>query len=83
MDLSGDESPQERLARALQTYAVAQNDIGNVRLEQDAAICEQFVRPWSATLNTQINAAMRSRNRVKNARYVFVNAMWLDFFYTY
>ena len=57
-----------RLGRSLQAYAVAQDKIGAARLAQDAAITNNFYKPWTSTLNNQINAAVKARQHVKSAR---------------
>merc|ERR1712093_3854 len=57
-----------RLGKALQSYAVAQDKVGAARLAQDAAITNNFTKPWSTTLNTQIQASLKARNQVKAAR---------------
>ena len=63
-------SSTDRLGTALQSYALAADKVGAARLEQDHAIARSFVAPWSATLNGQIAAAMKSRAAVKSARCV-------------
>jgi hypothetical protein len=69
LELSGGSTAtDDRLATALQSYAVAQDKVGQLRLEQDKAISEDFVQPWSTTVNSQIQAANRSRQNVKSAR---------------
>jgi len=57
-----------RLANTLKTYAVAQDNIGNARNRQDEEIVKNFLQPWSATLNSSIQAAVKSRQNVKQAR---------------
>lgn len=66
--LEGGNSQGTRLAKALQEYAVAQDQVGSTRLQQDATISRDFNAPWSATLNSQINAAMKARANVKSTR---------------
>jgi 4-diphosphocytidyl-2C-methyl-D-erythritol kinase len=56
------------LGRSLQAYAVAQDKIGAARLAQDSAITNNFYKPWTSTLNNQINAAVKARQHVKSAR---------------
>jgi len=58
----------DRLGAALSTFAAALDKVGNARLEQDHAIQKLFIAPWSAMLNSQIAAAMKSRAAVKSAR---------------
>jgi len=55
-------------AQALEKYAIAQEKVGEARLEQDAAIQSRFLAGWSATLNTQIQFATKARKNVENAR---------------
>lgn len=56
------------MGRSLQAYAVAQDKIGAARLAQDSAITNNFYKPWTSTLNNQINAAVKARQHVKSAR---------------
>lgn len=67
VDLGG-AGTTDRLGAGLQVYALAQEKVGGARLEQDHAISKQFVQPWSAMLNNQIAAALKSRANVKQAR---------------
>lgn len=67
-DTSATSQGDTRLGRSLQAYAVAQDKIGAARLAQDAAITNNFVKPWTSTLNNQINAAVKARQHVKSAR---------------
>lgn len=57
-----------RLSTVLKTYAVAQDKVGAARLVQDEDVSRNFIQPWSATLNTSIQAAIKSRQNVKAAR---------------
>ena len=57
-----------RLSTVLKTYAVAQDKVGAARLVQDEEVSKNFIQPWSATLNTSIQAAIKSRQNVKAAR---------------
>ncbi len=57
-----------RLSTVLKTYAVAQDKVGSARLVQDEEVSKNFIQPWSATLNTSIQAAIKSRQNVKAAR---------------
>lgn len=50
----------DALSKALQSVAVAQDAVGNARLEQDASVGKDANAIWQATL-TQINAAMKAR----------------------
>ncbi|KAK9893309.1 hypothetical protein P389DRAFT_156288 [Cystobasidium minutum MCA 4210] len=67
-DTSATSQGDVRLGRSLQAYAVAQDKIGAARLAQDAAITNNFYKPWTSTLNNQINAAVKARQHVKSAR---------------
>ncbi|BGP36876.1 BAR domain-containing protein [Rhodotorula kratochvilovae] len=57
-----------RLADVLKTYAVAQDKVGAARTRMDREISTSFLPPWSATLNTSIQAALKARQVVKQAR---------------
>lgn len=57
-----------RLSNVLKTYAVAQDAVGAARIAQDDNISRNFIQPWSATLNSSIQAAIKSRSQVKTAR---------------
>jgi hypothetical protein len=59
---------QDPLASALEQYAIAQEKVGEARLEQDAAIQAKFLTGWSTTLNTQIQFATRARKGVESSR---------------
>ena len=56
------------LSQALEKYAIAQEKVGEVRLEQDEAIQGKFLLGWMATLNTNIKSAEKARTAVNNAR---------------
>jgi len=62
---TGTEDP---LATGLEKYAIAQEKVGEARLNQDADIQAKFLAGWSTTLNTQIQFATRARKGVENAR---------------
>jgi hypothetical protein len=69
LELSGGSTAtDDRLATSLQAYAVAQDKVGTLRLEQDRAIVEEFLQPWNTMVGSQIQAATRSRQNVKTAR---------------
>ncbi|GAA95319.1 uncharacterized protein L969DRAFT_101415 [Mixia osmundae IAM 14324] len=68
LELTSKSSQPDQLGSVLQTYAVAQDKVGQLRLDQDALIRAEFNNPWSATLNSAINAAMKARQSVKTAR---------------
>ncbi|ORY85338.1 Bin/amphiphysin/Rvs domain for vesicular trafficking-domain-containing protein [Leucosporidium creatinivorum] len=57
-----------RLANVLKTYAVVQDKVGSARTIQDEEIAKNFLQPWSATLNSSLQAAIKSRQNVKAAR---------------
>ncbi|KAL1296969.1 hypothetical protein AAFC00_004569 [Neodothiora populina] len=56
------------LAQALEKYAVAEEKVGEARLEQDERIQQRFLSGWSTTLNTNLQFAQRARKNVENAR---------------
>jgi hypothetical protein len=56
------------LAQGLEKFAIAEEKVGEARLEQDAAIQAKFLAGWSATLNQNIKAADKARTAVNNAR---------------
>ncbi|KAL8286339.1 hypothetical protein RQP46_004827 [Phenoliferia psychrophenolica] len=57
-----------RLSNVLKTYSVAMDSVGTARLIQDEDISKNMVQPWSATLNSSLQAAIKSRQNVKSAR---------------
>ncbi|CDO75919.1 hypothetical protein BN946_scf184873.g8 [Trametes cinnabarina] len=61
-------SGEDKLGKALQTYAGACEKIADARVEQDAAIRERFLHPWQTTLSTSINVAMKARQAVRVSR---------------
>ncbi|KAI5481530.1 chromatin modification-related protein [Pseudohyphozyma bogoriensis] len=62
------ETGPSRLSNVLKTYSVTQDQIGAARVAQDEDINKNFLQPWSATLNSSLQAAIRSRQNVKTAR---------------
>ncbi|KAI0653104.1 BAR domain-containing family protein [Cubamyces menziesii] len=58
----------DKLGKALQTYAGAWEKIADARVEQDATIRERFLQPWQTTLSTSINVAMKARQAVRVSR---------------
>lgn len=58
----------ERLAKSLKSYAVAQDKIASYRMASDSAITNNFTKPWQVVLNTKIQAATKARQNVKSAR---------------
>ncbi|KAJ9116306.1 hypothetical protein QFC22_004746 [Naganishia vaughanmartiniae] len=59
---------EERLGKALDTYATAMEKVGDARLQQDDIIVDKFITPWQATLSTSLALANKARANVKNAR---------------
>ncbi|KAI4207865.1 MAG: hypothetical protein LQ348_000415 [Seirophora lacunosa] len=62
---AGGEDP---LATALEKYALAEEQVGEARLAQDAQIQSRFLSGWNTTLNTNLMFATRARRGVENAR---------------
>ncbi|KAH9847064.1 BAR domain-containing family protein [Lenzites betulinus] len=58
----------DKLGKALQTYAGAWEKIADARVEQDATIRDRFLSPWNATVTTNINVAMKARQAVRVSR---------------
>ncbi|KAF9819260.1 hypothetical protein IEO21_02299 [Rhodonia placenta] len=58
----------EKLSRALTTYAGAWEKIADARVQQDGAIKAHFLQPWQTTLNTSITVAMKARQAVRVSR---------------
>lgn len=56
------------LAQGLEKYALAQEQVGEVRLQQDEQIQGKFLAGWSTTLNQSLKAADKARAAVMNAR---------------
>ncbi|KAK5116539.1 hypothetical protein LTR85_009164 [Meristemomyces frigidus] len=56
------------LAQALEKFAIAEEKVGETRLEQDEAIQGKFLSGWSTTLNQSLKAADKARTAVMNAR---------------
>jgi len=57
------------LATALEKYALASEQVGEARLQQDALIQSRFNAPFTVTLNTNLNVfAAKARKNVENAR---------------
>lgn len=56
------------LAQGLEKFAIAQEKVGEARLDQDEKIQGKFLAGWSATLNQNIKAADKARTAVNNAR---------------
>jgi hypothetical protein len=58
---------ESKLGEALQTFALAEDRVGNLRLTQDDAIVGGFISPWNA-FGSQIALAMKARLSVREAR---------------
>lgn len=57
------------LATALEKYALASEQVGEARLQQDQIIQQRFNSPFTTTLNTNLNVfAAKARRGVENAR---------------
>ncbi|KIY44709.1 hypothetical protein FISHEDRAFT_77330 [Fistulina hepatica ATCC 64428] len=59
---------EDKFAKGLTEYASALNTVANARVDQDAAIQSNFLKPWQTTLNANINVAMKARHAVKTSR---------------
>ncbi|KAI5848809.1 BAR domain-containing family protein [Tricharina praecox] len=60
--------PNDPLATALEKYALASEQVGEARLQQDAQIVSRFNSAFTTTLNTNITFAQKARKNVENAR---------------
>ena len=58
----------DRLGKALELYAGGWEKAAAARLEQDAAITQNFLFPWQTTLNQAISVAMKARQAVRVSR---------------
>lgn len=56
------------LAQGLEKFAIAEEKVGEARLDQDEKIQNKFLAGWSATLNQSLKAADKARAAVQNAR---------------
>lgn len=56
------------LANALEKYALAEEKVGEARLNQDAQIQSRFLAGWSTTLHTNLRLATKARKQVDDAR---------------
>lgn len=56
------------LAQGLEKFAIAEEKVGEARLDQDEKIQNKFLAGWSATLNQSIKVADKARAAVQNAR---------------
>ncbi|CAA7270829.1 unnamed protein product [Cyclocybe aegerita] len=59
---------EDKLGRALGLYASGWEKVAEARLDQDAAIQDNFLHPWQTTLNASIAVAMKARQAVKVSR---------------
>lgn len=58
----------DRLGKALGLYAGGWDKVAHARLDQDAAVQENFLHPWQTTLNASIAVAMKARQAVRVSR---------------
>ncbi|KAM0712316.1 hypothetical protein Q7P37_011411 [Cladosporium fusiforme] len=56
------------LSQGLEKYAIAQEKVGESRLDQDEKIQTRFLSGWSTTLNQGLKSADKARTAVHNAR---------------
>lgn len=57
------------LATALEKYALASEQVGEARIQQDKIIASRFNQPFTTTLNTNLNVfAAKARKNVENSR---------------
>lgn len=56
------------LSQGLEKFAIAQEKVGEARLEQDEAIQGKFLSGWMTTLNQSLKSADKARTAVTNAR---------------
>ena len=56
------------LSQALEKFAIAQEKVGEARLDQDEKIQGKFLAGWSTTLNQSLKTADKARTAVTNAR---------------
>jgi hypothetical protein len=56
------------LSQGLEKFAIAQEKVGEARLDQDEKIQSRFLAGWSTTLNQGLKSADKSRAAVQNAR---------------
>lgn len=57
-----------KLGKAMSSYAGAWEKIAEARIAQDQTIKAQFLQPWQQTLSTSINVAMKARQAVRASR---------------
>lgn len=58
----------DKLSKALAVYATGWDRVASARLDQDAAIQDNFLHPWQTTLNASIGVAMKARRAVGVSR---------------
>jgi hypothetical protein len=58
----------DKLSKALALYAAGWDKVAAARLDQDAAIQDNFLHPWQTTLNASIAVAMKARQAVRVSR---------------
>ena len=56
------------LSQGLEKYAIAQEKVGEARLDQDEKIQGRFLAGWSTTLNQSLKSADKARSAVNTAR---------------
>ena len=56
------------MSKALAFYASGWDKVAAARLDQDAAIQDNFLHPWQTTLNASIAVAMKARQAVRVSR---------------
>nr|CAG8433592.1 14272_t:CDS:2 [Entrophospora candida] len=59
---------EEQLGIALSKFAIMQERIGEQRMKMDREITKKFVEPFSTTLNTDLQYAMKARKNVRSTR---------------
>ena len=58
----------DKLSKALALYGDGWDRVAAARLDQDAAIQDNFLHPWQTTLNSSIAVAMKARQAVRVSR---------------
>ena len=58
----------DKLSKALALYGSGWDRVAAARLDQDAAIQDNFLHPWQTTLNSSIAVAMKARQAVRVSR---------------
>lgn len=64
---SGAGVEESKLGESLQKFALAQDRVGNLRLQQDESVKSGFLTPWNA-FGAQIQLAVKARQNVREAR---------------